>query len=59
MVQGTTKTVERLLGATPGCLVLHTASIERLNGTFRARLAPLARRTQQLVHRPEMRLAGL
>jgi len=28
--------------------VLNTASIERLNATFRARLAPLARRTRAL-----------
>jgi transposase-like protein len=59
VVQGTTQTVERLVGQTPGCRVLNTAYIERLNGTFRARLAPLARRTHHLVHRKEMLHAGM
>ena len=59
VVQGTTRTVERLLTETPGCVVLNTAYIERLNGTFRARLAPLARRTHHLVHRKEMLHAGM
>jgi transposase-like protein len=59
VVQGTPQTVARLLGQTPGCLVLNTAYIERLNGTFRARLAPLARRTHHLVHRKEMLHAGM
>lgn len=49
----------RLLAQTPGCRVLNTAYIERLNGTFRARLAPLARRTHHLVHRKEMLHAGM
>jgi transposase-like protein len=59
VVQGATRTLERLLKQTPGCLVLNTAYIERLNGTFRARLAPLARRTHHLVHRKEMLHAGM
>ncbi len=33
--------------------------MERLNGTFRARLAPLARRTHHLVHRKELLHAGM
>jgi transposase-like protein len=59
VVQGATQTVEELLGQTPGCRMLNTAYIERLNGTFRARLAPLARRTHHLVHRKELLHAGM
>ena len=59
LVAGTTTPVLRLLAQTPGCRVLNTAYIERLNGTFRARLAPLARRTHHLVHRQELLHAGL
>jgi transposase-like protein len=59
MVQGSQQLVDRLVRQTPGCLVLNTAYIERLNGTFRARLAPLARRTHHLVHRKELLHAGM
>ena len=57
--QGPSAVAARLLAQTPGCLVLNTAYIERLNGTFRARLAPLARRTHHLVHRKEVLHAGM
>src|ERR671933_456720 len=57
--QGRSAVATRLLAQTPGCLVLNTAYIERLNGTFRARLAPLARRTHHLVHRKEVLHAGM
>jgi transposase-like protein len=53
LVQGDRATLVRLLWQEVGCLVLNTAYIERLNGTFRARLAALARRTHHLVHRTE------
>ena len=59
LVQGTSATARRLMAQTPGCQVLNTAYIERLNGTFRARLAPLARRTHHLVHRKEVLHAGM
>lgn len=59
IVQGSQQMVERLVRAVPGCLVLNTAYIERLNGTFRARLAPLARRTHHLVHRKELLHSGM
>ena len=59
LVQGSSTTAERLVAQTPGCRVLNTAYIERLNGTFRARLAPLARRTHHLVHRKELLHAGM
>ena len=59
LVQGTSTMALQLLAQTPGCRVLNTAYIERLNGTFRARLAPLARRTHHLVHRKELLHAGM
>jgi transposase-like protein len=59
LLQGTTEMAARLMAQTPGCLVLNTAYIERLNGTFRSRLAPLARRTHHLVHRKEALQAGM
>ena len=59
LLQGSSVVAARLMAQTPGCLVLNTAYIERLNGTFRARLAPLARRTHHLVHRKEVLHAGM
>ncbi|MCA1599953.1 MAG: hypothetical protein LC769_13270, partial [Chloroflexi bacterium] len=61
--QGTSALAARLLAQTPGCQVLNTAYMERLNGTFAqrapARLAPLARRTHHLVHRKELLHRGM
>ena len=48
LVRGTGAGVRRGLRATAGCQVVSTAYIERLNGTFRSRLACLARRTRGL-----------
>ena len=48
LVRGSGAGVVRGLRATPGCTVVSTAYIERLNGTFRSRLACLARRTRGL-----------
>jgi transposase-like protein len=48
LVRGTGAAVGRGLRATAGCQVVSTAYIERLNGTFRSRLACLARRTRGL-----------
>ncbi len=59
LVQGSSATAVHLMAQTPGCRVLNTAYIERLNGTFRARLAPLARRTHHLVHRKELLHGGM
>jgi hypothetical protein len=59
LIHGTAATAARLMAQTPGCVLLNTAYIERLNGTFRARLAPLARRTHHLVHRKELLHAGM
>jgi transposase-like protein len=47
------------LWSTPGCQVLNTAFIERLNATFRARLAPLVRRTRALARLPESLTQGM
>jgi transposase-like protein len=46
LVQGSVQVFLTLLWSTPGCEVLNTAFIERLNGTFRSRLAVLGRRTR-------------
>lgn len=59
IVQGTTRRVEQLLGRTQNGGVINTAFIERLNATFRQRLAPLARRTRALAQHPETLVAGM
>ena len=59
LIHGSSGLAARLLAQTPGCRVLNTAYMEPLNGTFRARLAPLARRTHHLVHRKELLHAGM
>lgn len=46
LVHGGVQMFLTLLWSTPGCAVLNTAFIERLNGTFRSRLALLGRRTR-------------
>lgn len=46
LVQGSVRSFLTLLWSTPQCQVLNTAFIERLNGTFRSRLAILGRRTR-------------
>jgi hypothetical protein len=48
IVDGTPARVETLRRRSPGEGVINTASIERLNATFRERLAPLARRCRAL-----------
>jgi transposase-like protein len=46
LVHGSVRMFLTLLWTTPGCQVLNTAFIERLNGTFRSRLAVFGRRTR-------------
>jgi transposase-like protein len=46
LIHGSVRMFLTLLWSTPGCQVLNTAFIERLNGTFRSRLAALGRRTR-------------
>jgi transposase-like protein len=53
IVQGSPQLVTALLHANRGGTVLNTAYIERLNTTFRPRLASLARRSQALLRKPE------
>jgi transposase-like protein len=48
LVRGSGTAVARGLRAAAGCQVVSTAYIERLNATFRSRLASLARRTRGL-----------
>jgi len=49
IAQGTSEQVESLLKQTQSTLHGHVAYIERLNGTFRSRIAPLVRRGRSLV----------
>jgi len=46
LIHGSVRMFLTLLWSTPGCQVLNTAFIERLNGTFRSRLAVFGRRTR-------------
>lgn len=59
LVQGTKEQLEILLVTTQGGGVLNTSYIERLNATFRSRLAALARRTRSLLRRQKMMHAGM
>ncbi len=59
VIQGCTPMIERLLEITQGGGVINTAYIERLNATFRQRLAWLARRTRNLAQQRETLLAGM
>jgi transposase-like protein len=53
LVYGSVRDFLTGLWSTRGCQVLNTAFIERLNGTFRARLSPLVRRTRALARRAD------
>ena len=59
IVQGTTAMVARLVELSQGRGGINTAYIERLNATFRQRLAGLARRTRALVRQPETLHSGM
>lgn len=60
IVQGSPQLVDRLRQATQAALgVINTAYIERLNATFRQRLAPLARRTRHLAQQEATLRAGM
>ena len=59
LAYGTVRDFLTTLWSTPGCQVLNTAFIERLNATFRARLAPLVRRTRTLARLPETLMHGM
>ena len=53
MAQGSEKAAKALLASSLGGTKLNTAYIERLNATFRSRLACLARRSRALLKNPE------
>ncbi len=59
IVQGTTAMVAQLVELSQGRGGINTAYIERLNATFRQRLASLARRTRALVRQPETLHLGM
>jgi hypothetical protein len=59
VVFGTAEAVASVLAATHSGSVINTAYIERLNATFRACLAPLARRTRALAHQVPTLTAGM
>jgi transposase-like protein len=59
MVQGTEAQLKALLQATQDGGVINTAYIERINATFRARLAGLVRRGRGLVHQMPTLQAGV
>jgi transposase-like protein len=61
VVRGTAEAVAAVLAATQGSpeAVINTAYAERLNATFRARLAPLARRTRAAVRQAATLEAGM
>lgn len=59
LVQGSVRLFLTLLWSTPGCQVLNTAYIERLNGTFRSRLAVLGRRTRRSARRRATVVRGM
>jgi transposase-like protein len=59
VVQGCEKMIMRLLHLSQNGGVINTAYIERLNATFRQRLAWLARRTRHLAQQSETLMAGM
>jgi transposase-like protein len=59
IVQGTQTMVTRLVELSQGRGGINTAYIERLNATFRQRLASLARRTRALLRQPETLHLGM
>ena len=56
---GSVAAIDAQLATTHGGTVINTAYIERLNATFRAHLAPLARRGRALVRTQAMLTAGM
>jgi hypothetical protein len=59
IVQGTEAQVNRLVQTSQGDGVINTAYIERLNATFRARLAGLVRRGRSLLQQTETLQVGV
>jgi IS1 family transposase len=59
MTQGSLEQAQKLLTQSQGGSVLNTAFIERLNATFRERLATLTRRCRHAAHRLEALETGM
>ena len=59
VVRGCRGAVAATLLTTQGTATINTAYIERLNATFRARLAPLTRRGRATVHQQGTLIAGM
>ena len=59
VVQGARDTIQTLLQCTQGGGTINTAFIERLNGTFRSRLAALVRRGRALTRQLPTLKAGI
>jgi transposase-like protein len=59
IAQGSADLVDRLLRTSQNGGVINTAYIERLNATFRQRLAPLARRSRALARTPQTLTWGM
>jgi hypothetical protein len=57
--QGTAAAIAAVLAATPGGTTINTASIERLNATFRAHLAPRVRRGRAIARTEALLTAGM
>jgi hypothetical protein len=58
-LRGTEEKIVAAVKATRGGTTINTAFIERLNATFRSRLAPLARRTRSLARKEVTLQAGM
>jgi transposase-like protein/IS1 family transposase len=59
LLRGDPHQAQKLLHQTPGCQVLNTAYIERLNGTMRERLASLTRKCRHAAQRLETLRQGM
>ncbi len=59
IVQGTKDRIESLIQKTQGTGVINTSFIERLNATLRQPIAPLARRSRNLVQQADTLVAGM
>jgi hypothetical protein len=59
VVGGTAQAMAAVLSQTPTETVINTASIERLNATFRSALAPLVRRGRAIAHIETTLTAGM
>jgi transposase-like protein len=59
IVQGSPALIQHLIQASQGGGGINTAFIERLNATFRQRLASLTRRTRSLARKGETLVAGM